>query len=204
MLYTKVAFVFFMFFFFLFIISEWHGVSKAWIRFSGILTGLKIRDISCLHLWVASSSMQLDLTGKYLNSGWNTDSRYLFISIYLFILTNYSSGLWKTVFDWYRELSKGALLLNNSVNLWRLSQLFVIVNPWKTHHSTVTCQYVIKLTGYWALLINVVKATFQCLMVENVLGLFTEHFGTIVGGFLCDRKDELKWTELNLSIDDEN
>lgn len=62
----------------------------------------------------------------------------------------------------------------------------------------------IKLTGYWALLINVVKATFQCLMVENVLGLFTEHFGTIVGGFLCDRKDELKWTELNLSIDDEN
>lgn len=160
---------------------------------------------------VASSSMQSDLTGKYLNSGWNTDPQSLFISIYLltylFILTNSLRGSWKTVFGWYRDLNKRALLWNNSVNLrgWiNYSSLSNLLR--KTHQSPVMCQYVIKLTGYWILLMNVGKATFQSLMLENDVGLFTELLGVTVGGFLSarilERRSSMKWTQFTLRQSD--
>lgn len=184
---------------------------KTWIWFSGMLIGWQIHDISCLHLWVASSSMQSDLTGKYLNSGWNTDPQCLFISIYLltylFILTSSSKGSWKSVFDWYGDLNKGALIWNNSINLQRWINYSSLSNLlWKTHQSPVMGQYMIKLTGYWILLMNVGKATFQCLMVENVVGLFTEPLGAIVGGFLCarilERRSLMKQTQFTLRQSD--
>lgn len=141
--------------------------------------------------------MQSDLTGKYLNSGWNTDPCYLFISIYLFILTNYLSGSWKTVFEWYRDLNKGALLLNNSVNLRGQSQLFIIVKPSLEDPSlTLNVPICDKTDCYWILLMNVVKATFQCLMIENIVGFFTEG----LEGFSLTEfwKDDHRWNGLNL------
>lgn len=192
------------------IISEWHGEKSLNLIFWDI-DRVTNPWYQLFALMMASSSMQSDLAGRYLNSGWNTDPQSLFISIYLltylFILTNSLRGSWKTVFDWYRDLNKRALLLKNSVNLTRWINYSSLSNLLrKTHQSPVMCQYVIKLTGYWILLMNVGKATFQSLMLENDVGLFTELLGVTVGGFLCarilERRSSMKWTQLTLRQSD--
>lgn len=211
MLYTKVTFVFVaLMLYIIIIISEWHGEKSLNLIFWEI-DRVTNPWYQLFALMVASSSMQSDLTGKYLNSGWNTDPQSLFISIYLltylFILTNSLRGSWKTVFDWYRDLNKRALLLNNSVNLRRWINYSPLSNLLrKTHQSRVMCQYVIKLTGYWILLMNVGKATFQSLMLENEMSVCSLNcLVWQLEGFsvLESWKDDRRWNGLNLLWDNQ-